>query len=65
MVTLTVGRYREWRDAARALLGRDVPPENVTWLDASEQPALPFPAELLEGPLGANSAQVTRRFVTL
>ena len=41
-LTVTVDRFEDWRERARALLARDVPPETIDWADAhTTQSALP------------------------
>lgn len=36
----TPGDFAEWRDAARALLAAEVPPEQVVWRQAGESASL-------------------------
>lgn len=41
----TVANYREWLDAARRLLRRSVPPEDIVWIAASDSQNLLFEPE--------------------
>jgi probable DNA metabolism protein len=51
------GTYADWRQKARALLDRDVPPEAVSWTDPhSSQPSLADLAVRVEQPLPAPSS---------
>ncbi len=58
------GSYEDWRGKARALLGREVPPGAVTWLDPhTDQPALAALAVIVDSPASSAGHSVPRQFL--
>ncbi|HUQ86410.1 MAG TPA: UdgX family uracil-DNA binding protein [Vicinamibacterales bacterium] len=64
-VTVNVDAFDDWRDRARVLLSREVPPDAVDWADAhTTQPALPdFAIETDPVINAASSRPVPRQFL--
>lgn len=70
MVSVAIAGFDDWRGAARRLLARHVPPDEVSWLSpAAAQAALPFAAAALGAAADADEAdprvRVPRPFITL
>jgi DNA polymerase len=66
MTSVAVADFERWRDLARALFGRGVPPEQILWVDErSTQSSLPFAGDSVDDLPAPPKPHVPRRFVEL